>query len=404
MHIDGLYERVGLCLGRGRMKKQGSDMGINIKVSIAFLFFVFPLILVSQSIAIDKSAHTYWMDTHWLFNYEHGFIKRGLIGEVFRQAGFDFTLATLTVAQTVTIFLASAAFLALVTWFVLQNYRSNDPWHSAVIVAIGLMLMTAPGALRQTVFEVGRFDAFGLVLLCTIFVVTGRSLGLFSLLFLLVALVLAIFAHEALFFWVAPLGLWLWYLRKEEATPIAMPMAAICAVAVGAVLIAGTSSYSDYLTFAEIKSDLELQTDVPIVDSSLMVQFRSLDENVARSAKYSFSYLRIIGCLIGLISLIPYVVVLWMTVKRDDRIKLRWAWVAAFAPLLLVFAGHDQGRWLAMTNASLCLVMVALLSNVRITPQQAKPLLPLICLTSVCQFFAGPFGNIVPFPYLMRFF
>lgn len=377
-------------------------MGAPVKGSIMLFYFVIPLILVWNSILIDKDAHTYWMDTHWLFNYEHGFVKRGLIGELFRQFGPDMNLETLAVAQTATIIAASAGFLAVVTWFVLRSYRSNAPWHNATIFAVGLLLLTAPGALRQTVYEIGRFDAFGLATLCALVALTRLSQGLWSFLFLAGAIVFAIFVHEAHFFWVVPLSLWLWAIHTDQQAPLAVPLLSICAVAVAAVLITGNASYGDYMGFDEAKAVLAMNTDVPIVNGSLKVQFRSLDDNVALTAKNSFSYRRIIGCLLGLVSLLPYLFVLVTTVRGEEKTKLRWGLLAAFAPLLLVVVGHDQGRWLAMANVSLCLVVIALLPKAQVTRTQAKIVIPLIGVASLCQLLLGPFGNIVPYPFVMR--
>ncbi|MCY4180310.1 MAG: hypothetical protein OXD48_08565, partial [Litoreibacter sp.] len=289
------------------------------------------------------------------------------------------------------------------TWFVLKSYRAGEAWHNATIFAVGFMIATAPGALQQLQFQIGRFDAFGLAILCAVFAITRRSTSPFSLALVTGALVLAILIHEAHFFWVVPLSLWLWFFHGDATKSRTVPLLVISIVTLGAVLIAGTSSYSDYIAFADIKTELSQRSDIPIKDGSLRVQFRSLDDNVTLSAKHNFTFRSIVSFMLGLASLIPYVALLLLAVTAHDRKKSSWALLAACAPLLLVVAGYDQGRWVAMANVSLCLVVIAALSNVRIMPRQAMVLLPLAVLASLCQIFLGPTGDVLSYPYIMRF-
>ncbi len=340
------------------------------------------------------------MDTHWLFNYEHGFIKRGLVGEVLRLSGAEVTLQSLTAYQYAIILAASAAFLAVILWFVLKNCIAGQRWHNATIFAVALLLMTASGTLHQLIYEFGRFDAFGLIALCAVFACTRLLPGGLSLVVTLFLTVISILIHEALFLWVAPIAFWLWYFHAPSGQRRVWPIFVFGGVALCTVLIAGTSSYGDHFTFEEMRAQLAARSDIPIVDQSLIVQFRSLDENIEDSAQYLLTHRRLIGSLIALVAALPYVAVIVLSVEKARRVHMIWAFLAAFTPLALYVVGHDHGRWWAMVNVSLCFAMMCFLWNAEVTRQKALVLLPIIGLSTVAQLYLGPLGDILPYPYL----
>ena len=316
---------------------------------------------------------TPWVDTHWLFSYADGVVKRGLPGWVY---GLFSTLVLDSDLLVTQLALAAAVALALAL-------RAGQAMVGLPLVTglLGLVaILSGPGLVRQLFADPGRFDAIGLasILLAAVAVdALGRRGGL-------VAFVL----------WVAPVGLALWLLRHGLGRRD-LPMIGGAALVVLAVTgwIAGRS-YGDLMPFDAAKALLQARADFPVSDLSLMVQYRGLGENIAYTAETAWEAGRLVPLLIGLALIAVQALLVWGLIRRGWHGALIVG--LCLTPLLLFGLGQDHGRWLAMINAGLAVTAMA---GLRGRKAPVGPPVPAgLAALSAVQLWLGPFGVVGVFP------
>jgi hypothetical protein len=141
----------------------------------------------------------------WLINYESGFVRRGIIGQVLWEIE-QFRLYDVRIAITIICFVTSVAVLSIVI-----RIFKDEGW-SMLILPTGFVF-------GFTLFNLGgRRDMLSLLLTYTIFFLFKKYLsdqgkkGLWQILFYAVS-ILQIFIHEASFFYTFPVLILLYFYR-----------------------------------------------------------------------------------------------------------------------------------------------------------------------------------------------
>jgi len=141
-----------------------------------------------------------WSATHMTFNYSHGFIRRGLVGEVLRIVGgarpYNYNRLALVAAL-----LFVAVTVAMV--FLIKRVLDRDPEDIGLKAAV-LVFAASPGIVTLAHF-VGYLDYVGLLLVVGVILLVAGSKRRYPIFFVSmpVALLLA-FVHEAQVLMFAP--------------------------------------------------------------------------------------------------------------------------------------------------------------------------------------------------------
>jgi len=98
--------------------KQYLNKGIFL--NIYFILFTSCLLYRFINVILDHSLKEYWGITEWLINYQGGFVRRGLRGELVFQLNKCFNLDPYTVITIIT----TIAFLSL-TYFFIKGFRKK---------------------------------------------------------------------------------------------------------------------------------------------------------------------------------------------------------------------------------------------------------------------------------------
>lgn len=174
----------------------------SLKVShLHFLYFIAAgfLVLSLEKVEID------WKWAHMFFNYEYGFLKRGLLGQLFKWLHIPTTYDNFLVFSSIM--------MVLVVWFYFQATK-NMPVHFFLIFA--LLFLTSPLFLKNLVYDWGRFDQLAIVyLFVAVVLLTEKTLDRCASLFILLSPVL-LFIHEATILWFFPILFILVYLEKPR--------------------------------------------------------------------------------------------------------------------------------------------------------------------------------------------
>jgi hypothetical protein len=322
-----------------------------IHVFIALFFFVL-FFYFRADWNINEFTHT-----HYYFNYEHGFLKRGLIGEFFRQIGL---LPVASVANSFALGLTLFIFVGFTYFF----FRLAD--HSAALLptlVVALALTTHSSTFQHYLKDLGRFDFFGvLILFLSVLIIEYKRFPIAFKSFLIASLLsLGILIHEACFLMYAPLTLaYFWYRNRGRF------FAAIPTIIFGFLLLL-TLYVSEIGTLtkeaAEIYSAELVTKEGYLYPPAIDVLTADMKANIiltfAHLLKSPYVWLRHI--LLFIIMIPTYKVLrnlvqsAWL--KNENKILL----LSSLSPLALHAIGIDHIRWsaIAIGNFFLAISLIA---------------------------------------------
>lgn len=295
---------------------------------------------------IQPRTHLEWKLSHALWDYEFGFIKRGLVGEVF--AWFD---APVTIDRFFWAFGAIYVLLAaIVAAAVSALPRSTSP----VILAY---LCLTPMLLRNVFYDWARFDVFGLIAVWLMALMVIRRLPGRGWLYALAPL--TAFAHEANLMVVVPFAAMLilvfeppgWWSRVA-------PGLALCGMAGASALLIQANGGLDVAPEVMVAHMEGKTTDR--FERPLHVLTASVTDSIAERA--SFILGKLVSFKFALKLAIVLVLFRWLLPPclLHGRVALALLIIAVgFLPLYV--AGTDSFRWLALqANVAFAFVVVAI--------------------------------------------
>lgn len=357
------------------------------------------LVAAAVTLAAFSAGIAHWNRTHWLFSWEHGFVKRGLVGTVYSGFVDVVTARDLLVLQCLIALAAAAGLAALVAAALRADAAAHGAGNGAPAVKAALVaavLLAAPGLVVQLFHDLGRFDVFGLILLGLVVALLPRLGRTAGLALRALAGALAILIHEAHALWVAPAALALWY-DRWRAAPQALP--ALSTTLVGLALVTALVWRFTYARHFDLETTMEIlqqRATFEVVEASVMVHFRGVADNMAYTVGHVSDARRLAGLGLGLVLLAAHGwLLLWLLGPAARRRRTEAAVLAAlaFAPLALIAVGYDFGRWLAMVNVTLVLLFVAAVGRgAPVLSRLGEGGMLLLLLAVIVMLLLGPFG------------
>ena len=178
------------------------------KSLIAFVFLsVAFLVAVNILMPIELGQFKF---THFLFNYESEFVKRGFVGEVFRLLGFEMNYQLARIISYVLFIIFSVVFLILITFAFKDSLNRTGAW---------LFIFTASlhsASIQHFYVDFGRFDAFTFLISVLAIYLIAKFSKVASFIFVPVLIVLMLLIHEGSFFIYVPLILGFWFYKSDN--------------------------------------------------------------------------------------------------------------------------------------------------------------------------------------------
>lgn len=261
----------------------------------------------------------YWAATHLLFNYQFGFSKRGLLGNliVYLHSPFFYSYRFCVVESAVLL----AANLVLLAMLIRPLLGAGA--HSAVLVYV------SSAAIVFLAHTIGYFEQITLlVTLLALRIENFHARAAFVATFFAATL----FIHETVLLGQAHLG----------------------HAAVGAM-----------------QQTLQAHADFPLRDDAFVLLERSLGDNLRLMLKYWTNPLWLVILLLSSLTILPTTLyILYRTWRLlDGRPAVQWAAVAAsLAPLSLHALGMDLHRWNTLAVTTSFLVLAIVTQRCRIAP------------------------------------
>lgn len=173
----------------------------------------FALLAVSVFFLNIRGLPSNWNATHWLFTYELGFAKRSLIGEVYSWVVAEPSIVNIGFAYLLASILVVALLLLLFNRLASIVFAEGDTsqLNRLYFLIFFCVVLLSPSFIQQILFDAGRFDVFGWLLLIGAAISIVRTSRAVSFVCVLVTSVLAITIHEAFVLWVFPSMVAMWY-------------------------------------------------------------------------------------------------------------------------------------------------------------------------------------------------
>lgn len=349
-----------------------------------------------------RGVHAY-QAIHWLFNYDDGFVKRGLVGSIYQVFEFPVTVNGLQWVSYSMAVLAIVLICAFSTWVLCRSgflEKQGLLWS----LLLSVWIVTLPGLAQQFFFDLARFDVIGAMLLLTgvWMIVCSRSKRLTFWISALVSAI-AILVHETTVVWVFPVLVASWWLKHGATRRDAVHTFVL---SFGVFFFSVFVFYSGYDKIHDLETMSEIllkRCNFDIYEYGLISQYTGLKGNVLNAKDYPWPDDAWVRIGLGLIVLSVSVIVMLgvVTVRRMPR---RWAWMAilglcSLSPLVLMIMALDNGRWLSMSQFGTTLLTLVLLSGAGADiPILRRRWMLAVAGGIVFNLLLGPYGIIAPFP------
>lgn len=169
-----------------------------------FLCLVYFILAIFMVLSLKK-MEVDWKWAHMFFNYDYGFLKRGLPGQLFNWLGIS------TGYDNFLVF--SSIMMCLVIWFYYQAIKNMS---SIFFILFALIFLTSPLLLKNLIYDWGRFDQLAIIyLFASVIALTDKALDKLATALILLSPSL-LFIHEATILWFFPLFFTLVCLEKPR--------------------------------------------------------------------------------------------------------------------------------------------------------------------------------------------
>lgn len=333
----------------------------QVKLAILLSFLLIGSAILRSYDPLMDAALGDWRATHWLFNYDIEFVKRGLIGELLRQFGVD-------VDRQLIVFLSGILLFILIS--VLFTVFFKLFFHGEPYVGLWLlflMVVSHSATLQHFAFDMGRFDAFGLLLTLLCMLAVVKTSGYIRVFIITFFMSLSILIHEATLFMYVPLVLafWWYYDAGKNSVFIRDILLSTAVLSVVTAIVYRTGNFSSM----PLDNHLDMLREAYgrwVSKSSLQVLHATgFKDNLQLTWKNGFNYKRLSHHVLMLVFiLIPLGCLLYRVGKvvRDELATRDLVlMLASFSPLTLYPVAHDHFRWWALSITNFFVVVAILI-------------------------------------------
>ncbi|MFT0772862.1 hypothetical protein [Psychrobacter aquimaris] len=340
------------------LHKKTTNTWLSLTLSLSLIFLLW-LRANPDLFIFGESYLSSWRYTHYLFSYESGFVKRGLIGELLSVLSIKPSYSTINYIAYSSVFI-----LIFAVFFILKKLWDTNKNNYGFFLLL-LFITTSPATLQHFFYDVGRFDIYiytGVIALLYILdsvstITKFLTVNLFLSLFILI--------HEAAFFIVAPMIFMYWYYKDSSKQSLALQIISFFFIFFLTYLVATNGDYTSLPLQAHVKK-LVSNYGGKVVENSVAVIHKSdLQYNIYMTFERSFTLKRLLHHLIFLLCMLPSAYLLFGLYKKASQritLEIKILLLSGMSPLALYPLGYDHFRWwsLAITNIMLIILFLCL--------------------------------------------
>ncbi len=334
------------------------------------------LLLLSYLLVMSNISFSSFKDTHYLFSIQQGFYSRALVGSIIQLLVPNHYNSVLLIHAIQGFFT-----LMIATSFSLLGYYYWKAQKTSTSLLIALAFITAPGTIQFFARDSGRFDQIGYIVVIVALLLMFMIKRKWHWLVIVPISILLVLLHEALLLLAAPVlvaASLMMYLNNGNKINDAFKaiflssMTLMPATIIAIYILTILRLDYDPNVFNETFLYLDKTTNYSISKGSLMVQYRSMEDNIFHTFNAITSLSRLLNLFLAFIALLPSGIVAFYFLlhtmgglKRkqfnysiyNSLIKLTIL-MYCFAPIMLCFIGHDYPRWVAAIVTNLFILAI----------------------------------------------
>ena len=340
-----------------------SGAGFRPKVDLWFAFIAF--VTLVYGLLLERWSKP-WIISDWLINYEAGFVRRGLPGELLYRLGHLLHLSPVPLVPALTLALYAVILLGLRSLVLAGPGRL---WVWALLLSpatLSFPVLDSEAGFRKELLYLATLVIFVLLLR------RGRLSGVGASLYIAIALVFAVLSHESLICY-APYFLAA-LLLAGRSVPQALAQCALpFALGLGAAIVC-SHHLGDLHAAARICRSLgypltENEHGSQVCDGGAIAYLgytRAMARQEAVATMRGNHYLLLYPAL-GVLALLPLVLGSVKLAAQGFRQQLTLLWTCAgisFAGSLVLFLfAIDWGRWIYLHALSMTILLLLLRSR-----------------------------------------
>ena len=327
---------------------------LTVKRSVMF----FTLLLLLNSVLRGIRFPNIWSYTHYLFDYDYGFIKRGLIGSIVNGMNVPFLHSyDFFVFFSFSIFFAS---MVLLLRLVGHSWKPGNLWFNLCV----FLFCSSPAVVLLS-HTVGYFDHIGLLVTLIILNISSSRL---KLAFSFPLFLFCLFTHEAAFILFFPV---VFVSLLNDMTGQGKPsrkyiygLVAFSLMAIATTYTLSQSIISEENAVRAYEME-QVSAEVTLRSDAYAVLHRSGDENseimetLWLSEERKWEFLDGLRMTLPTLLFISFVLVLYLKQLGMSLYLIILSVLASYSPLLLHYFAWDMHRFntLAVTTSFLVLLV-----------------------------------------------
>tara|TARA_B100000401_G_scaffold347969_1_gene245784 strand:- start:414 stop:1640 length:1227 start_codon:yes stop_codon:yes gene_type:complete len=318
-----------------------------------------------------------FIQTHYLFNYEHEFLKRGFVGEILRLSVENLNADIVYNLSLFFLFFLSIIFFKI--FFI--DFNKDTDIHKLIF---STMVFVSPLTIQHFIFEIGRFDIINiLITLLCFFIVEKFHKNIFLVAILIFPLLnCMLLIHEGSFFMFIPMIFGFWFLKdsKKNIFGIQLIFFLIITFITYKISTLGLSTiytYTEYYNFLVNRyfifaDDLASGRFFSIRSTAVEILYRDLfntyDPNVLYpifedTIRIGFNIKWLVNNLILIILLSPVFFIIFTIYRSFFKVsdfKTKLFLITPISPIVLFIFGYDHMRWWALIFTNIFIILFRL--------------------------------------------
>ncbi len=388
---------------------------------ILYLFLTFWL-FARSGLNSDIGAFKY---THYLFNYEYEFIKRGFVGEIL-SFFFDPNSVSFQAVNYLSILFLIILSVNFFNIFVISFNKKNDI--SKLIFSI--MIFTSPLTMQHFIYDVGRFDIINFVIAFLCIFIIKKFYKKILLVFVLICplMLIMILIHEAAFFMFVPPIFAYWFYKNSYKSSVIVQIILFSLIVFSTFQIStiGIATALTPETHYRLLHDKEIYVGNLLIPNpyvskySIHVLYGSLYQNFdegifsalfADAINVGLSKWWLIHNFILIFLLSPFfylVIVIFREYFFKSKIQTKILLISCFSPLGLFLFSYDHMRYWSVIVTNLFIIFFILSKEKNFYKEILKKNImkfkKLTIFLIILGFVLGPVGNYRSFSFTNKIF
>jgi len=365
------------------------------------LYLLFPFLILTIALFIHSREYTFdfsirlsdYLYTSWLFNYDFGFMKRGLIGQILHHIQIPPTYKNIRLIS-IFLFLFLFYFIYLATLRVLNTLTLDKKYKYTLLFCFMLLPFTT----TQLILEISRFDQIAqLLVIIFLFIITQCKKTIIPFIYLTFSIVLLTLIHEAALIIFSPLMISLFYLnyKNKKQTYALSLLTIICIILIS---IYGTATSNQIHALIQNYKNYKYFSEYAVRTTSL-----SIKENILLNLHALIQSKTYIAILIAIVVIIPFLNFIYQSFNFK---KYYFFMIVTASPLLLSVIAFDYFRWISLFLFNLTILCFYLIltriADLNLLQNNLIKYKKYIVISALIGITLGPFGITELFPHFAK--